>query len=389
MKHKKKSILFLFGFQIMTFNAGLAPSYVPFAAERAPVIASALGNQNADVLCLQEVWVNKDQQLLKEKLKSIYPYAFSFLTSPIKSPLVPACELGNLIGQGKFLNCMVQSCFLKSEDSLTSCILKNCTQALDTLKNENKYCGQALMAQNSNPPPVAFWNILNPFKSPDLFTYESGTGVIIFSKYPFLKKDVLDLTENSTLNRRAVLTVEIQPPEFSKPISIYCTHLTANFETSVPYSGNYKSWQDENKSQIDILLSKIKTNTSPSILLGDFNCSIANKKADIDDDWQSNCHALASEMEEIELQEPKCSFCKNNSLTDNEPKNLLLDHIYVRGLNFKLAKLSLNGTYPIITPDQKTELKPLSDHYAVEAFITSEKATLQSKHRTKSGKKVF
>lgn len=362
----------------MTFNAGLAPSYVPFATERVPIIASALSNQNADVICLQEVWVKKDQQLLKEKLKSLYPYVFSFATSPIKSPLVPACELSNLIGQGKFLNCMTKSCFLKSEDSLTSCILKNCTQALDTLKNENKFCAQALMAQSNNPLPVAFWNILNPFKSTDLFTYDSGTGVMIFSKYPFIKEDVLDLTENSTLNRRAVLSVDIQPKGFSGPISVYCTHLTANFETSVPYSGKYKSWQDENKAQIDILLSKIKTTINPSILLGDFNCSIANKKADIDDDWQSNCRALASEMEEIGLEEPKCSFCKNNSLTDNEPKNLLLDHIYVRGLNFKLAELSLNGSYPIVTSDQKTELKPLSDHYAVKTLITSERTTLQN-----------
>jgi endonuclease/exonuclease/phosphatase family metal-dependent hydrolase len=379
MKKSKNSLLYFFGFQIMTFNVGLAPSYVPFASERAPAIATALTNQNADVICLQEVWLKKDQELIREKLKSIYPYNFAFDSNPIKTPEAPSCQLGNLIGNGKFVNCLSNNCFLKNKDSLTSCILKNCTQALDNLKNENKYCAQALMAQVKNTPAVALWNILNPIKPADLFTYDSGTGVMIISKYPFVKKEVLDLTENSTLNRRAVLAVDIQPKEFSTPISIYCTHLTANFETSVPYSGKYKSWQDENSGQIDLVLKTIKNNPNPSLLLGDFNCSKTNKQADIDDDWQANCQHLATEMEEIELQFPKCSFCKNNVLTDNEPKNLLLDHIYVRGLSYNLAEISLNGPYPITMNNQKIELKPLSDHYAVETYISHIKTTLQSK----------
>lgn len=363
----------------MTFNVGLAPSYVPFASERAPVIATTLSNQNADVICLQEVWLKKDQELIKERLKKIYPHIYTFESTPITTPTAPSCQLSNLIGEGKFINCITNNCFLKNSDSLTSCILKNCTQSLDNLKNENKYCGQALMAQVKNSPIIAFWNILNPLKPADLFTYESGTGVMILSKYPFLKKEVLDLTENSTLNRRAVLTVDIQPTNFPTPLSLYCTHLTANFESSVPYSGAYKSWQAENKAQMELILTSINAKSNPSLLLGDFNCSIANKEAGIAEDWQANCQLLASEMEEVELRTPKCSFCSNNVLTDNEPKNLLLDHIYVRGLDFMPAKMSLNGPYPISTADKQTELKPLSDHYAVEAFITNIKSIRQSK----------
>jgi endonuclease/exonuclease/phosphatase family metal-dependent hydrolase len=333
---------------------------------------------------LQEVWLKNDQKQIKEKLKNTYPYTFSFETEAIKTPQTPSCQLNNLIGKGKFINCITENCLFRNNNGLTSCILKNCSQSLETLKKENKYCEQALMAQVTNPPPVAFWNILNPISPADLFTYESGTGVMILSKYPFLKKRVIDLTENSTITRRAVLVVDIQPKEFPTPVSIYCTHLTANFENSIPYSGKYKSWQDENKTQIQLVLNSIKTNLNPSVFLGDFNCSVSNIKAGIDDDWNENCQLLASEMKEIHLQNPKCSFCKTNSLTDNETKNLLLDHIYVTGLDYKPAEMLLNGPYPITLIDQKIELKPLSDHYAIETVINPLKFKMQAKLNSKS-----
>jgi endonuclease/exonuclease/phosphatase family metal-dependent hydrolase len=394
MKIKKSPFLFLYGLQIMTFNTGLAPSYVPFSTERVPAIAAALNKQEAEVLCLQEVWLKKDQDLIKEQLKSSYPYSFVYNSSPVKTPTSPSCNFGNLVGKGKFVNCIANNCFSKESDGLTSCVLNKCTQALETLKNENKYCGQALMAQSKNPPLVAFWNILNPLKPADLFTYEGANGVMILSRHPILKQDIIDLTESSTLNRRAVLTVDVQPKSFKQPISIYCTHLTANFETSIPYSGKFRSWQEENKEQIKEIIAKIKTNPNPSILMGDFNCSTANKNAGIANDWHENCELLASALKEIHLQKPKCSFCKDNVLTNGEPRNLLLDHIYVNGeIAFEPAYLSLNQTYTITTEAKRTEQTPLSDHYAVESFITHVKRSMQSKFirrsETKKNKDLF
>jgi endonuclease/exonuclease/phosphatase family metal-dependent hydrolase len=391
--NKKISHLLLYGFQIMTFNTGLAPSYVPFSTERTPVIAATLANQSSDVLCLQEVWQKSDQDLLIQKLSTKFPYHFSFQTEPVKTPTAPSCRIKNLLGSGKFINCLTSNCLLKPTNGLTHCILEQCKPALENLKKENPYCAQALMAQVKYLPPRAFWNILNPIKPADLFTYESNTGVMIFSKYPFLKTEVIDLTANSTLNRRAVLKVDILPKDFSKSVSVYCTHLTANFTTSLPYSGKYKSWEEENKFQVIEVIKHIKNNPQPSLLAGDFNCSQENKSAGIDEDWSQNCELLRTELEEVKLQFPACSFCKANPLTMSEPQNLLLDHIYVNGLDYLPAEIRLNGPYPINFGDKGFELKPLSDHYAVETFVTDVKPTLQirtsSNIQSKKNKKLF
>src|SRR5262245_56122168 len=45
---------------IVTWNLGLAPGFVDFAAERAQLGAEAVAGLDADVVCLQEVWQEED-----------------------------------------------------------------------------------------------------------------------------------------------------------------------------------------------------------------------------------------------------------------------------------------------------------------------------------------
>jgi hypothetical protein len=82
-------------------------------------------------------------------------------------------------------------------------------------------------------------------------------------------------------------------------------------------------------------------------------------------------------------------------LTNKESKNLLLDHIYTHGeVNLQPATVSLTGPYPIPLGNNKTDLKPLSDHYAVESFInnvpnSSNQSKFGKRSEIKSSKKVF
>ena len=41
---------------VATYNAGLAPGFVDYAAERAPLTTAAIGALSVDVACIQELW---------------------------------------------------------------------------------------------------------------------------------------------------------------------------------------------------------------------------------------------------------------------------------------------------------------------------------------------
>ncbi len=68
--------------KVLTFNIW-AIGYVPYMKspdrhERIRAIASHLANSNYDIVCLQEVWMEKDQTFIKEACQNVLPHSAVF-----------------------------------------------------------------------------------------------------------------------------------------------------------------------------------------------------------------------------------------------------------------------------------------------------------------------
>jgi len=345
--------------KVETFNAGLAHTYVPFAKERLPFIIKDLKEKSSDVICLQEIWEKKDRKKLVKSLTEVYPYSHFTKIKQVRSKKSPTCKRRNLFGEGKFVSCVMKKCKGKDGDAHTACILDTCGESMERLKNENRECAAGLIAQVGKSTISALLQVFNPFRGASLFAYGGGNGLLVLSKRKIVKKEVIDFTKISSINKRSALVVTLDSGE-----TVACTHLSANLADSVSYTGKFSSWKEENSKQIDILLSSLSNKTNKVILTGDFNCAFATSS--LEGDWEDNCQKIIDANFENRMleEDPKCTFCSSNALNSEDTKDILIDHIFVKNgqtLNPKRTrdvKFSIDGK----------EVN-LSDHFGISATI--------------------
>ena len=324
---------------------------------------------NPDIVCLQEVWTQSDRNQFIFELKEKYPYSFITPIVQKKSLNKPACKIAELFGENKYGRCLVERCIKYSGDKFTSCLIENCRTPMDELKISNNQCANALMAQVGLPAWKTLFNVFNPFSFAGLFAYEGSDGVILFSKYPIEKKETLNWENLSTLNRRNILISDIKIKEIDYQVG--CTHLTANLTKTAPYVGQNGSFENENLKQIDEIINQLDKNRHPTILMGDFNCSIKIKKENIDPDFEKGCSKLFSKYSSPVLNiGPQCTFCKNNLINANSLEgNLMIDHIFLKGLTPK--KVDIVFKENILVKDEDREVQTqLSDHFGVSVHIS-------------------
>ncbi len=356
------------GLKLTTYNAGLANTFVKYSKNRVPKVSEGLAKLDSDVICLQEVWAKKDRNKITKDLKKQYPHSFFMKIKQTRSKKVPTCQVKELFGEEKFVQCMRDNCSGLSGDDFTSCIIKDCGKALENLKNSNRECAQGLMAQVGKGTIKSLLTVLNPFYPAGQFTYKGSTGLLLLSKIPFTKKSVLDFSAISSLTRRAVLQVEVEKNNQNHKIS--CTHLTANLDGTAPYAGTFANWEEENLAQVDLLLEQEKNNESATYLLGDFNCSIKDDSADVEADFEKSCHKFtdAGFSDPVAEQNPGCTYCRDNNLVNegNDPKgfdNLLLDHIFSKNNEALDARVTMKEKVDIEVKGGKVIKTHLSDHF--------------------------
>lgn len=353
--------------KVTTYNLGLAHTFVPLAKERLPQIAEALKNSDSDVICLQEVWKKKDQRKIKKALKKSFPNNFITKIKNKKSKRRPTCKIKELFGEGKFVQCMQKQCGEFSGDEFTDCIINTCGPALRNLRDQNRECATALMAQVGKSSLAGMITILNPFKRAGLFAFKGSNGLMLFSKKPLLEKEVVDFTDISTLNKRQALLAKIQVG--SSKVSVVCTHLTSDLEKTVPYTGTSANWSEENAKQFERIISKLSS-TPKAIVMGDFNCSVPNLNAGIDGELIKNCQTMenagfASPLSKIN---PECTFCSSNPLNEGEEGNKILDHVFIRGAKATTAEVVYKDKIQVKKKRQNIETR-LSDHFGVEVLL--------------------
>lgn len=351
----------------VTYNTGIAHTYVPKAKERIPLIIDALKKLDVDILCLQEVWTEEDRLRIAQELKNQFPFQFYSEVKNIKSQRQPTCFPWELLGEGKFLGCMLNQCGGKKDDAFTTCILNDCHKPLDDLKKSNRECATSLLSQVGKSSARAFLTIINPLWSAGLYVFEGSDGLMLLSKKKFTSKNYIDYTQISTLIKRAVLEVEIQNQD--KNVKVLCTHLTAQL-SKTPYTGIQESWDAENLMQSKRLLSTVSKYPNV-ILLGDFNFGPKIENLGLSGELLDS-FSLFQESKDLQRNtfaenETGCTYCKENSLNDEKTKDQLLDHIYFKGLNQKSSRIIFKEILPL--PTKNNEKTNLSDHYGVEVIF--------------------
>jgi endonuclease/exonuclease/phosphatase family metal-dependent hydrolase len=355
--------------KVVTYNLGLAHTFVPHAKERLPHLVQALKKTDADVLCLQEVWTKKDRKKIIKSLKKKFGHQFTTKIKNVSSKRRPTCKIKELFVEGKFVGCMNKNCKKKEGDDFTDCIINTCGGELESLKNDNRECASSLMAQVGKSTFAGLFTVLNPLKKAGLFTYKGSNGLMLLSKLPLKNKRHFDLTKDSTLNRRGALLANVGIGE--KEITIMCAHLSADLSQTAPYTGSYSSWAQENAVQLGKLLSKSEETSDSTILMGDFNCGWENLSQGLEGELENNCNLINGKGFRDSLKEdaPECTFCNENTLNSSDEFNSLIDHIFVRGLKSTQQKVIFKEPVFISTDNGKKEIH-LSDHYGVHMEIS-------------------
>jgi len=349
-----------------TFNVGLAKGFVGLSEEREPKIIEALAKSKADVICVQEAWGIKVRDKITKALQANYVDIYKTNVYQTTTSSRPSCRVKQLFGKGKFVTCMQKQCGDFEGDDFTNCILNKCDGALDTLKDQNRECGSALMAKVGKNQIVSILHLINPFYRAGLFAYKGSNGLMLLSKLPLKNKSVIDFSDISTLNRRQALVADIEYN--GKDVQVACTHLAADL--NVPYTGVSRNWGDENYNQILRLLDHTVIREN-SIVLGDFNCGAADEEAGLDSELADSCELLDQHFSDPVKDTRLCTYCSTNSINqvDNSKTNSLIDHIYLKGLKASSAKRVYDQKVEIQLKKGETEMSHLSDHFGMQVTI--------------------
>lgn len=356
-------------FKIATYNLGLAQGFVPLSKERTPAIINLLKQEDADYYCLSEVWDKKDRKKIVDALEDEYPYVHMTDIDQLRRGPRPTCRIRDLFGKGKFVSCVLDKCRDQDDSDFTQCVTQKCDAPLTDLIGERPYCAQSLMAQVGASTTRAIIRVLNPLWRAGIFAYKGSNGLMVLSKKPFAKKGLVDLSELSTLNRRGALYTKISDENKSRH-HLYCAHLSANLADTAPYTGGFEGWEEENMAQVKKLLEKTNHGVDPTYLMGDMNCSFAIPGLGIRPDFEPSCQLFTEAgFDNFFLeQNPKCTFCKENTLLKNDLKDgrqdFLLDHIFTKNVPQTQAYRVFDDLVEVEV-EGETILSHPSDHYGV------------------------
>jgi endonuclease/exonuclease/phosphatase family metal-dependent hydrolase len=355
------------GLVVESFNVGLAHGFVAHAAERKAAIVEAVVGSEADVMCLQEVWRQEDRDDVQDALRDALgdqAHLFHLAVEQKDASSAPACGMGQLFGEGRFVSCMQESCGGMDGKELTDCIVNSCGLALSDLKDEEPECAQALMSQVGRSAFASLWTVLQPFYYSGVYAYDGSDGLMMVSRTKPVATGSIDFTQQSTLNRRRAYYMDV--PVDGQNLRVYCTHLTAELSKTAPYPGKFASWEEENRVQAELLIEHADGFNGPVVMAGDFNCSLPNDSGDIAGEHEGTCRRIlaAGFSDPAATDLAQCTYCGDNALLAEGGKNVLLDHLYARGWGASDVRRLYDAPVDVAGVD---EAVPLSDHYAIRA----------------------
>ena len=332
-------------------------------------ISFELRRMDADVVCLQEVWIGEDVEFLTKTLADVYPFSYSKLhhkgqVPPQIVPKVPPCNYlaasnfvtcigrnkcirkGNSIQQTYF--CVVTTCFfeyLQLPQKCVSCVVSSFTQPTEAFA---KCVGYGL-------PTLGMRDINEP-------------GLVLLSKTPLINTRYHDFhPATKEIIERGYL--EADTPDLGK---IVCTHTASYtpfyYEAELWVAGVYNSYIEQGDSERGQLIERFG-NVSPLLLMGDFNIGDSFGPL-VRPALPREFQYMAMAFDVIPLKQ--CTLCGplfnpyngRAGKSYSEVTDTVVDHIFFKGHKVK-------DVVRVFTPLEAILLDgfPLSDHYGVMMVI--------------------
>jgi len=291
---------------VVTYNVGMARS-VPYYAERRDAVIKAVANIDADVICLQELFLIDDMKEMKQALLAKFPHQFDGFKTETSEALCGFMELWE-----------TQSC--TSAHNGTYCL----PHMINTTK-VSQGCAQCLVSQYLDSGSYGTAFLRCKFYSGES-PWQGNNGLLLASKFPLRLKQRVPL--DGFFVKRDLLQAKIGD------VLVGCTHFSV--DTAMPYFGKLASYEAENHKNFNDTLRKFKAFDGPSFFMGDLNSGPAVPAQSIMPYFgQSFAQVKAAGFESSFSAMPSkfCTWCHNdiykdnNSLTHDYPHNFTLDHI--------------------------------------------------------------
>lgn len=349
-------------FTVVTYNAGLAVGFVPGAESRAPLVAEALKDVEADVICLQEVWLPEHVAAIEAAAEGLYPYTFA--PAPRQSSDA-GCAPGEVDG---LVECVEESCDFDCVDDVPNCVSAECGLDFITLPKDCLRCAMANVGET--PSTIAETCTEAPIE----YAYGGSFGTMLLSKHPL--GTVEEHVFFSTANSRSVLHAELDID--GVPLSVFCTHLTPVFDSlPFPREGTgvaIERWAAEQLDQISELTGWIdEVGGERKILLGDLNTGPGTDDAIADAPaGYESLVAAGWEVPYVAL-DGRCTFCDDNPLIagPDDDTGRLIDHVMLKGpIEAESATRILEQDVSADSCYVDLSTTALSDHYGVSAVLS-------------------
>lgn len=357
----------------VTFNAALGLGLAPYLEQRLDVLEGDLPDLDADVICLQELWLPENIERLTETLASEFPYTHQSVRA-----LGGGGGLGGAActeGEAALLStCLADNCSGVDGNGLALCAIDRCAGAFTEVSTSCQQC----IAANQAATDIANLTSLCAAADGGAAVYTDQTGLLLLSKYPLTDPGYLAF--DSSLGDRGVLSARLRA-SFAGPVDIFCTHLAASLG-DVPYAGPYGSFAGERLVQIDQFLEHVAGKRAPDggvALMGDMNCGPETALARGASPDAFERFASAGFEHPYPDLDGRCTFCANNPLNGfaaDEDEGAVIDHVLLSGFAESAARTSARVFDEGITiaADGSSVDTARSDHYGVRVTVTGAEA---------------
>jgi endonuclease/exonuclease/phosphatase family metal-dependent hydrolase len=205
--------------------------------------------------------------------------------------------------------------------------------------------------------------------------YNGSLDTVILSKFPIVNQR-FDKYRLSPVWIQGSLHAQIQLPNGSNPVDVFCTHPV----TDAPLVNFEKTNLDQARNLVEIVQSQVSSSQNLALVMGDFNSGpeinqrdTANPALDkdvkslfprsydefINAGWQDTLTAVGTR---------NCTWCPDqNPLTSGGP--FWLDHIFIakNSSSSCLINSSIFANQSIVQVPSQANPVPLSDHFGVQA----------------------
>ncbi|MDX9999792.1 MAG: hypothetical protein RBU30_00710 [Polyangia bacterium] len=347
--------------RVVTYNGGLARGFVAWADERAPLVTQAVANLEADVVCVQEIWLPEHVTQLSADATEPFPNQIYLEPYPDPNPGEPACDATEV---EPLLDCFDEHCANATADEIVSCVLDYCRTEFNALSG---VCQSCLAANIGSTVPEMMAACA---EGTEAYAYGGSFGIGLLTNQTIAARD--HIVMESSLNRRGVIYAQLETPLFGT-VHVFCTHLTAVFG-DIPFPHEEGSWTEEQAAQVTEMRAWVdqKAGTSGKvILLGDFNCGPGGQG--FVPEIEANYDALSAGYTNVYfgMSGATCTFCDENPLNGgiDHGESVLIDHVLLRGFAANSIAERILTEDISFTVDASNIQTKLSDHYGVRAIL--------------------